>query len=389
MFDDFDDDIGSDDDFESASQALFADEPDGLVEPRLSKECVGFEDVEKQLLSMFDKGTFPHAVMFTGPQGIGKATFSHRLARFLLSQQAESADGGLFGDELPKESPQDMNIDPEGNVFRQMAAGSHPDFLVIGRKFDEKKGAFKGGVEVDDVRKITPFLRRTASQGGWRAVIVDDADTMNRSSQNAILKILEEPPSNTVLILVVHRAGAMIPTIRSRCRSFVFKAPEFDVFSALLKRENASLSVDELEVLYNISGGSVGRALAIAGEGGLIAMETLKDVLERFPEWDWTQIHDLSDSLSRPGQEKSAQAFKDIFKWSMESILRAKARGEILRAPLDNEAMQKMMDYYSLEDWIKICENITQHFDLIEKANLDKKQMVFGVFSLFDIKKAA
>ncbi len=390
MFDDFDDDLMDEDDFDAASGAqMLSAEPAGLVAPRLSTECIGFDDVEKQLLAMFDSGSFPHAVMFTGPQGIGKSTFAFRLARFLLSQQTDTADGGLFGEVLPKEAIENMDVDREGSVFRQIVAGSHPDFLAIERQFDEKKGAYKGGVEVDEVRKITPFLRRTASQGGWRAVIVDDADTMNRNSQNAILKILEEPPSNTVLILVVHRAGAMIPTIRSRCRSFIFKVPEFEQFNMLVKREHPLLSVAEAQALYSIAGGSVGRAVAIAGEGGLDATITLNMLLEGFPQWDWPEIHMLAETLARAGQEKNAQAFKDIFKWYIDSIVRAKARNEILNAPLDGVAVQALMDYYSLEEWIKICENITQHFDLIDRANLDKKQMVLGAFSLFDIKKAA
>lgn len=391
MFDDFDNDMMDADELE-------AFEPDGIFDtsassglkpPRESTECHGFESVEQQLLSMYNHDNFPHAVIFAGISGIGKSTFAFRVARFMLSQKAESADGGLFGEALPKEAPTTMDVDPEGQVFRQIVAGSHPDLLVIGRKFDEKKGMFKGGVEVDEVRKITPFLRRTASQGGWRVVIVDDADTMNRNSQNAILKILEEPPENTLLILVTHRVGAMIPTIRSRCRTFAFKTPPRELFNQLIKREHPSLSVDEIEALYGISGGSIGSALSIAGEGGLETVFTINAMLETWENWDWPQIHDLADNLARTGQEKNQQAFRDVFQWTVNAILRAKARGEQLVPPLDDPAIIGLMDHYSLEEWIKICENVSQHFDLIERANLDKKQMVLGVFSIFDIKKAA
>ncbi|MDT8872433.1 hypothetical protein RAA17_17930 [Komagataeibacter rhaeticus] len=70
----------------------------------------------------------------------------------------------------------------------------------------------------DDIRPIGTFLHRTAAEGGWRVVIVDGADYMNRTAANAILKILEEPPERAILILTAAMPGRLLPTIRSRCR---------------------------------------------------------------------------------------------------------------------------------------------------------------------------
>lgn len=405
MFDDFEtledvdaDDLFDEDEISSAvdswgdediASSATAGKAQALLPPREMTECLGHEALEQQLLPLVANNKMPHAMLFCGPKGIGKATFAFRLARYLLSQPPQSAEDGLFGGEaIPAESPKSMDIDPQGQVFRQVLSGAHPDLLVIERAFDEKKGTHKGGVDVETVRKITPFLRRTASQGGWRVVIVDDADTMNRSSQNAILKILEEPPKKTLLILVVHREGAMIPTIRSRARSYHFHPPSAETFNNLVRRGAGGLSIQELETLALIAGGSIGRALTIAGEGGLEAVESVSGLLQSWPQWDWAQIHSLSDALARPGQEKSLEAFKTVFMWSIETILRAKARGEAPPAPLNSTAIDNMMRHYSLEDWIKICENVKDHFETAERGNLDKRHIVFGLFSCFPGERA-
>lgn len=378
MFDDFEDDM-----FDNEPGAPIATEP-GLQHPRLMKECFGHDEVENTLLEQIDADRLPHALIFAGPQGIGKATMAFRLARYLLKNGGESnADGGLFGDELPKENAENLFVDPDDPVFRQVASGGHADLMTIERLFDDKKNRYKGSVEVDEIRKITPFMRMTASQGGWRIVIVDDADTMNRNSQNAILKILEEPPEHALLILVCHRLGAMIPTIRSRCRVINFRPLEQETFTKIISRDYGTLPQSDLDVLYNIADGSVGQGIRIIEEGGLEAVEKVMGLLHSWPQWQWSQIHLLADAMGRPGQEDSLHAFQDVLMWVVNSLLRAKARNEAPKSPLNNEATQKLLAHYSLQDWIEIAGNLRAHFDTVHHANLDKRHAVLGAFSLF------
>ncbi len=86
------------------------------------------------------------------------------------------------------------------------------------RAYDPRRKRLRGEIVVDDAREIGAFLRLTAAEGGWRVVVVDGADEMNRNAANSLLKILEEPPRQTLLILVAHSPGKLLPTIRSRCR---------------------------------------------------------------------------------------------------------------------------------------------------------------------------
>ncbi len=386
----FDDDFESDNDPYERESAKAEEAGAALPPPRQASECRGHETVERELLNLYNEGRLPHALVFTGLEGIGKSTMAFRLARFLFKNgggtAAAESSGGLFGDPLPAARFESLAVKEDDPVFRQVAAAGHPDLLTIERPFDEKKGRRQLILPVDEVRKIAPFLRLTSAQtDGWRIVIVDDADSMNRASQNAILKILEEPPPRTILILVAHKAGLLIPTIRSRMRVISFSPPPNNIFSALLRHENPSLSDKDIGLLWSISGGSIGQGLRLAGEGGRAAVAGTVELLLTWPKWNWPGIHNLADNLSKSGQDDSLRAFSEILLWICETLLRAKAQGQEIPSFLPGgKALFLLMEHYSLAGWIEICENLKSHFDTVSHAGLDKKQAVLGAFMIFN-----
>lgn len=388
MFDEFDEEI------ERLEASASPTVGSSLKPPRQMSRWHGDPAIESQLLELAASDRMPHALIFAGPEGIGKSTMAFRLARFLLKHghtigKAGQESGGLFGDELPQTLPESFDLAPEDPVFKLVASGGHPDMLVIEREFDDKKGKMRDVVTVEQARKITPFLRRTASMGGWRLVILDDADTMNRNAQNAILKILEEPPGQSLLILIAHRTGAMIPTIRSRCRVIPFSIPDKEQFTELVRLEDSAIGAADLDMLYSLSAGSVGKALAIHEIGGLEAVARIISLLSGWPDWNWPEIHRLSDSLGGRGSEQALKAFEDVMLWLAESLTKAKARGDHGITGFDVEILRKMLAHYPLEEWIKICENLRALFDTVQHANLDNRHAVLGAFSIFDFKKAA
>ncbi len=378
MFDDF---LEEDEDFEAdASPAAPAEDP--LALPRASALCLGFETQESQLLSLFNQGLMPHALILSGPKGIGKATFAFRLARFLLKHGGDDASqDSLFGD--APEPARTMDVSEDDPVFRKVLAGGHPDLLTVERAMDDKKGTQKSAVDVESVRKVAPFLRMTSSEGGWRVVIIDDAETMNRNAQNALLKILEEPPQKALLILVCHRIGAMIPTIRSRCRVLHFQAQATDIFNRLFTRAAPEIREKERAHLYNMAGGSFGRALSLYEEGGIGSFETVLALFSGFPQWNWPQIHQLAESASRFGQDQAYEGTREIILFICETILFAKARREDGPPPIiDMPGLDALYRHYSLEQWSEICEKLKAHFIAVDVSNLDKRQGIFGAFGL-------
>ncbi|MCB9989110.1 MAG: DNA polymerase III subunit delta' [Rhodospirillales bacterium] len=381
LFDEFEDE-------DNFGDAPVTEAGDGLVPPREMTSCTGQENIESFVLAMAQSQRMPHALIFAGPEGVGKATMAFRLARYLFKHgNTEDDSGGLFGEALPAEKPENLSVPSADPVFRQVASGGHPDLMTVERETDEKTGKVKSGVSVDSVRKVAPFMRMTASQGGWRIVIIDDADTMNRNAQNALLKILEEPPEQALLILITHRIGALIPTIRSRCRVVNIPPLSRADFAALIRKEHPSMPADDIDTLYAIAQGSAGQGLKIAEEGGLEMLDTVLSLMDNTGQPDWSAIHKLADKLARPGAESSYRAFCDVMLWTNESLLKATACQSELPAGIAR--LEALKIQYSLEDWIKICETLRDHFETFTRANLDKRQAVLGAFGIYQDRKAA
>src|SRR6185312_9467101 len=119
-------------------------------------------------------------------------------------------------------------------VARRIAAQAQGDLLTVERVINEQTGKLYTVIRVDDVRRTVSFFGSTAGEGGWRIAIVDAIDELQREGANALLKVLEEPPPRSLLLLVSHAPGRELPTIRSRCRRLLLRPLEIeDVMRAL------------------------------------------------------------------------------------------------------------------------------------------------------------
>lgn len=380
-----DDDIIYDDDLaDDAGAGEGADDgaPQRLVEPSAMHFCLGHEKQEQNLLDLYEKDSLPHAMIFSGPQGIGKTTMAFRLARFLLKHGAKSTDqDSLFGGDALPQTSTTLDVEADNPVAIRVASGGHGDLLRIARHYDAAKGKQDAALKVEALRKIEPFLRKTSSAGGWRIVIVEDADTMNRSAQNAILKILEEPPANVLIILIAHRPGMLIPTIHSRARVIPFSPLSEAHMAELLARQGHKLGPDDMAALSALSEGSIGLALRYIDEGGLTMLYKVLDHLDDYPRWNWARIHALSSSLSSPSQDKDYRMFVEVMQWIFREVLFSKARGgQQPPSYLNNETLSRMMSESPLEKLVQICDGLKEHFERTDFSNLDRRDAVRGSF---------
>ena len=165
------------------------------LEPRENPLMFGHAGAQAQVLEAMRSGRMHHAWLITGAPGVGKATLAFRFARRLLA-------GVKPGDTL--------GMDPADPVFRRVAVGSHADLLTVEREWDEKKSRLRGEIVVDDARAISTFLRLTPAEGGWRVVVIDGAEHLNRNAANSVLKMLEEPPPRAVLLLTCAAPGRLL-----------------------------------------------------------------------------------------------------------------------------------------------------------------------------------
>jgi DNA polymerase-3 subunit delta' len=368
----FEDDFDNGDDFTDfdVSEPLSSD--DLLKPPHQSSLFLGHENVENEMLSLWNSGRMPHAFILNGIKGIGKATFAYRLARFIL-KESEGGAGGLFGDDM---TPENLNVAHDHPVSAKVASGGHPDILTIARPFDERKGQFKNEIPVDDIRKVAPFLRKTSGDGGWRIVIVDDANMMNRNGQNALLKILEEPPKNALLMLVTHGAGGLLPTIRSRCRFVAFDALDDAHVSTLLnKAVDTPVMPSDGDILKAMTHGSAGQAIELLQDDGISAVHVLLGGLAQIQNLSEDQIDALALSYGKSGDAKTITQFHFILNWWFETLIDIAVKGQKtqyvggieLEIPMGYDLKKLLMKHEEVEAHIHACLN----------GNLDKRYMIF------------
>ena len=242
-------------------------EPDrvpGYPHPRETERLFGQATAERGFLKAWAEDRLHHAWLLRGPQGVGKATLAYRIGRALLAEgPGTGGQDVLFAPAVPE------TLDaPTGcAVQSRIRARSEPRLAVLRRGLNDR-GQLRTQIAVDDVRAVRRFMSLSAADGGWRVVIVDAADEMNRSAANALLKVLEEPPPRTALLLVAHAPAALLPTIRSRCRTLDLQPLSQADLTAALAGAGAEIVPDQAAALTQLSGGSVGEALRlIAGEG--------------------------------------------------------------------------------------------------------------------------
>lgn len=344
-----------------------ADERDDVVPPpEQSFNLIGHESAEAELLSSLASGRPHHAWLISGSKGIGKATLAFRFARFLLRHgQDEAAVRGAKSLDVPASDP----------IGRQVASGAAQDLLVIRRPRDERTGALKSVITVDEVRRLGPFFGLAAGAGGWRIAIIDAVDELNRNAANALLKSLEEPPERALLLLIANAPGRTLATIRSRCRPLYLAPLSPQDLTARLPSLVSSLGLGDPDQeqsarLAKLAGGRVGRALDLWVGGGLDLSRLVDETLSAWP--------DLSPQRSAGLLDRSRQSY-DIATDLIVATLRGAARRRVTDARAPSEeggAIQRLASAAAPEIWAELASDLENFFARGEAINLDERAMM-------------
>ena len=319
--------------------------------PRANPLLIGHAPAEILLAEAMTSARLHHAWLLTGPRGIGKATLAFRFARRLLS--GLPPDGTIA---LPESHP----------VFRRVAAASHADLLTVERVWDPKKKRLRSEIVVDDVREVSAFLHRTAAEGGWRVVIVDGAEDLNRNAANALLKMLEEPPARALLLLVCTAPGRLLPTIRSRCRSLRLSPLAAADVARVLSRHRPDLAADEAQRLADLAEGSPGRALLLAESGAATTAALVDQTLGAVPGLGILQAHAVADALGR--QEDGFSTFMDLLRAAIATAVRDAGRGQA------DPGQTRLLGARPLADWVDVWHALGTLQSETESLYLDKRQ---------------
>jgi DNA polymerase-3 subunit delta' len=346
--------------------------------PREVSSLIGQQIAEQNLFDAFMGGRMHHAWLLTGPKGIGKATLAYRAARFVLRHgMAEVAAAA---------GAHDLSTPEDHQVFRQVAARSHPNLLTLNRPYDDKSKRLKTVITVEEVRRTANFFGMSAGAGGWRVAIIDAADEMNVNAENALLKILEEPPPQSLFFLIAHQPGRLLPTIRSRCRSLRLAPLSDDAVAGIMAANGVKSSESDRFAIASLAEGSAGRALAIADGGGLDLYGEITALLMTLPRLDLKALHKLADKMARRGADDTWATALDLLGDWLQRLVRgaagASSRPDLV--PGEGAAMARLAEAASLDRWVEVWEKINETVARAEALNTDRKLVVLNIFAMLE-----
>jgi len=263
----------------------------------------------------------PHAWVFVGPEGVGKATVARWLAQAVNCEalvDAFAATNAVISDQLSVVSdpaaPRE-NVWPCGECAQcvRIARGIHADVVTVTIPPPED-GVQHKDISVDQVREVEQAVALAPFEGRTRVVMIDPADDLSIGAQNAFLKTLEEPPPNAVFVLIATREEALLQTVRSRCRRVEFTlVPAREIEAALRER---GVDADRARLLALLAGGRPGRALELAEDPSHI--EKRREVLEQarvLGSMPMADLMDLGEALARKFKDDREAVLDRLAEW--------------------------------------------------------------------------
>lgn len=294
----------------------------GAPHPRDTAQLIGQDQAQLSFLDAFNGGRLHHAWLITGPRGVGKATLAWRIARFLLATPDPDPDD-MFGAPLPTS----LNVDPEHPIARRIAAGAEPGLKSVHRTENEKTKRLRDQIVIDDIRALASFFQLSAADGGRRVVIIDAADDMNVNAANALLKMLEEPPARTTLLLICHQPSRLLPTIRSRCRTLRLGPLSPDQMNAAMTQAGVEAGQNSA-ALSELSAGSVGEALRLSLMDGLKIYGEIIALLDSLPNLDRARGLALAEAAAQRGAEAKLDLLYTLIDIALARLARTGATGQ-------------------------------------------------------------
>ncbi|WP_378137397.1 DNA polymerase III subunit delta' [Chelatococcus sp. GCM10030263] len=309
------------------SDGLEADRFGDAPHPREQALLVGHGAAEASFLDAFRAGRLHHAWLIGGPQGIGKATFAYRAARFLLAH-SDPADPAVT-------AATDLSVDPANPVARRVEALSHPDLVVLRRTPGTDKKGPSTFIPVDAVRRALAVFGSTAGAGGYRICIVDSVEDLNTAGANALLKVVEEPPPRSLFLIVAHAPGRTMATLRSRCRKLALRPLAAEDVATVLGQLDPAADTAAIRRAAELAEGSVRNALQLVDPDVIALVERVRRTLDRLPDEDVPELYSLADLLSgRAEEERFATFLATVGDWVSGHIRARAPEGASRLAPL-------------------------------------------------------
>jgi DNA polymerase-3 subunit delta' len=241
-------------------------------------------------------GSPPHAWIFLGPHGVGKAVLARWLAQALNCERRDAEPCG------------------ECAQCARIARGIHSDVITVSIPPSEPNEPLHKDISVDQVREVEQAVSLAPFEGRTRVVIIDPADAMSDGAQNAFLKTLEEPPPNAVFILIATQEDDLLPTVRSRCRKLEFGLVAAEEIESALREQG--VDDEQARLLSRLAEGRPGRALALARDAK--RLDKRRELLEEastLASMPMADLMDLTERMARQFRERREAVFDRLSAW--------------------------------------------------------------------------
>ncbi len=316
------------------------------------KSISGHNEILKLLGQTIQNGKPAHAYMFVGPEGVGKKLVGLRFAAMLNCPE--------------------QNGDSECScpVCERVIAGKHPDIIIAKPE--------RNSIRIDKIRELQSVFKYAPVEGLSRVAIIDDAHMLNRSAQNALLKVLEEPPPGRVLLLVTSKPGAMAPTIRSRCRKIRFSPFKLDDLAKMLEAEGAS-AIDA-RVAAALSGGSLSKSTEMLKSDSIAIRATAITFFSNPLGRRFSGVLEVAAEMS--SDVNRAQSFLDISKsWVRDVIIDKIGNDDTIHDDFSEE-IHRLSAQLSIEQLMRAYEELIKASELIQAEFHVNRNLIFDVMLL-------
>jgi DNA polymerase-3 subunit delta' len=332
----------------------------GAPAPWETVDLIGHDAAEQLLLDAYRRRRLPNAFVIGGPEGIGKATLAWRFARFILAHPDPTAE--------PVQTAASLSVAPDHPVARRMIARAHSDIVVLRREYNDRTRKHFADIRVEDVRKMLHRFQQAAAAGGYRIAILDSAEDLNRASANALLKIVEEPPSRSLFLIIAQRPAMLLPTIRSRSRVLRLHPLSDAAVAAAVHGLGEPWAGREDEAINRSaahSGGSVRQALRLLQGDALTVLDQTHQLLSHLPQVNWKAVHQLADDLGGAELHGFDSVIAAILDWLDQQLQIGAAI-----APLGR-----------LAPYAEVWEKVMSAARETEALNLDKRPLLLSIFA--------
>ena len=352
---------------------FFSDKIAGAPHPMLANEIIGHSSQKLSFLSSFASNRLPQCWLLAGDRGIGKASFAWLIAKFLLTTKYQPADLKI---DLTETNINSILEPQSGSTLNRIISGSEQRVYIVRRGYNEKRKAFFKNISIEDVRKLQSYCSLSIADGGKRIIIIDTADDLNKSSSNALLKLLEEPPKNTIFLLISHQPNLLLPTIKSRCQKLSFSNLDQTDLGAVLTAIGCKIEPSDEVLLSILSKGSAGAACRLINSNCINLYRDILNIVSSLPNLNTNKILQLSQNYFAKAKPSEFEIFIEM----MQHFFSRLCKTGVMQKPLlptvtDNEA--KVMK--------SLCPNLKSARLWSEAANISLAKLNKGYLLNIDI----